>query len=197
MSHAAADPLRARIEHDGHFLYFAYGSNLCEERLRLVNPSAVSVCVAVLDNYRLVFNGHTNTWCGANATTIEAAGEHVFGVVYRMSSSDLANIDRQEALGVMYERIEVRVRRVDVGEEHNCVVYVKLNRHLPEAAPSPHYKRVIVCGAIEKGLPDEYVRMLEGVEDNGYRGKVKYRLRCLEALNGGDEHVGYERRESC
>ena len=36
--------------------------------------------------------------------------------------------------------------------------------------PSPLYKKVIVTGASETGLPVEYIEQLRAIEDNGYDG---------------------------
>ncbi len=41
------------------FYYFAYGSNLSSERIRVSNPSAEAVGAALLDNYALDFNYHS------------------------------------------------------------------------------------------------------------------------------------------
>ena len=53
------------------------------------------------------------------------------------------------------------------------------DRYLPEGSdcrPSAVYKRVIVQGAKENGLPGHYVKKLEDIEDNGYNGKVDVQL---------------------
>ena len=52
-------------------------------------------------------------------------------------------------------------------------------RYLPEGSdcrPSTVYKRVIVKGATENGLPAEYIKKLETIEDNGYDGEVDVKL---------------------
>ena len=52
-------------------------------------------------------------------------------------------------------------------------------RYLPEGSdcrPSTVYKRVIVHGAIENGLPEHYIKKLDKIEDNGYDGEVDVQL---------------------
>ena len=52
-------------------------------------------------------------------------------------------------------------------------------RYLPEGSdcrPSTVYKRVIVQGARENGLPADYIKKLESIEDNGYDGDVDVKL---------------------
>jgi hypothetical protein len=51
--------LLSTMTHNGTFLYFAYGSNLSSERIRVSNPSAVAVGAAVLENYDLDFDYHS------------------------------------------------------------------------------------------------------------------------------------------
>lgn len=44
---------------DKTFLYFAYGSNLSSDRIRISNPSAEAVGPAMLQDYILDFNYHS------------------------------------------------------------------------------------------------------------------------------------------
>ena len=58
----------------------------------------------------------------------------------------------------------------------NAYTYQLLEeRYLPEGSdirPSAIYKRVIVQGAIQNGLPVDYIKKLEMIEDNGLDGEV-------------------------
>ena len=45
------------------FLYFAYGSNLSSERIKISNPSAKAVGPALLEHYALDFNYHSKVKC--------------------------------------------------------------------------------------------------------------------------------------
>uniref|UniRef100_A0AAQ4QV77 Gamma-glutamylcyclotransferase n=1 Tax=Gasterosteus aculeatus aculeatus TaxID=481459 RepID=A0AAQ4QV77_GASAC len=65
------------------FLRFASGSNLLQERLRLRNPSAKVHCAARLK--RAVARGV--------ATVERSPGQEVWGLVWRMSTSDLESLD--------------------------------------------------------------------------------------------------------
>ncbi len=56
------------------FLYFAYGSNLLKERIRINNTSAVFKTVGRLDGYHLDFDRKTTMWHGCAATIIEDKG---------------------------------------------------------------------------------------------------------------------------
>ena len=108
------------MENKHTFLYFAYGSNLLKERLQLRNPSALIHCVATLkvtsprpaspittssllracfffQDYRLVFGNYnglaSERWHGGVATIEPNPGEEVWGVVWKMSITDLESLD--------------------------------------------------------------------------------------------------------
>jgi hypothetical protein len=55
---------------DDRFLYFAFGSNLLEQRVKINSPSAEFICYATLKNYKLVFAGHSERWHGASGSVL-------------------------------------------------------------------------------------------------------------------------------
>lgn len=54
------------------------------------------------------------------------------------------------------------------GEQVKCRSYQLLIRDNDDMRPSTNYKNVILKGAREHGLPDDYIFKLEAIEDNGY-----------------------------
>ncbi|XP_008579388.1 PREDICTED: gamma-glutamylcyclotransferase isoform X2 [Galeopterus variegatus] len=156
------------------FLYFAYGSNLLTERIRLRNPSAAFCCVARLRDFKLDFGnsqGKTSqTWHGGIATIFQSPGDEVWGVVWKMNKSNLNSLDEQEGVkSGTYVIIEVKVSTQE-GREITCRSYLMTNYE--SAPPSPQYKKIICMGAEENGLPLEYQKKLRAIEPNDYRGKV-------------------------
>uniref|UniRef100_A0A8C9ZL99 Gamma-glutamylcyclotransferase b n=1 Tax=Sander lucioperca TaxID=283035 RepID=A0A8C9ZL99_SANLU len=131
------------MENRHTFLYFAYGSNLLKERLQLKNPSATVHCVARLKDYRLVFGNYkglaSDRWHGGVATIEHSPGDEVWGVVWRMSMSDLESLDSQEnvTLGA-YSPVELSVKTK--GHELNCRTYIM--NSCVYAPPSPQYLQV-------------------------------------------------------
>lgn len=134
-------------EEDDVNLYFAYGSNLDAAQMARRCPSARAVCTARLYDCRLAFAGHSPAWGGAVATVVRLPGAHVDGVVYRLSTRDLAALDRIE--GAAYRRVRAAV--VDAfGCDRSAVTY-----HMPgaeEAAPSARYLGAIRQAYEELGL---------------------------------------------
>ncbi|XP_072507175.1 gamma-glutamylcyclotransferase [Notamacropus eugenii] len=180
----AAEPERGEPGEPGeHFLYFAYGSNLLKERLRLHNPSAEFVCVARLQDFKVDFGNYqgvtSTSWHGGIATIIQSPGDEVWGVVWKMHVRNISSLDEQEGVGSgTYIPIEIDVHNQE-GKVLTCRSY-QMKNYVP-APPSPQYKKVICKGAKQNGLPSEYQRKLEEIETNHYEGPVKV-LEEIEAV---------------
>ncbi|XP_056154869.1 gamma-glutamylcyclotransferase a isoform X3 [Lampris incognitus] len=159
------------MSNPGHFMYFAFGSNLLKERLRLANPSATFRCTGRLKDYVLRFGlweEHVdNQWHGGVATIECSPGGEVWGVVWSISNDHLLSLDEQEGVNQgMYSPLEVTVE-TDNGLMQ-CRAY-QMN-HFHACPPSPHYKQVVCLGAKQNGLPAEYLKGLEAVKTNNYSG---------------------------
>ncbi|KPP70479.1 gamma-glutamylcyclotransferase-like, partial [Scleropages formosus] len=156
---------------EGHFLYFAFGSNLLRERLRLLNPSAEYHCTAKLQDYSLRF-GHwgaqwNSRWHGGVATIEELKEAHVWGVVWKISNDDLPSLDEQEGVpSGIYRPLEVSVETE--GGQLRCRTYQL--KTFECSLPSPPYKKVLCLGAHQNCLPPEYIQSLEALKTNGYAG---------------------------
>ncbi|XP_061574139.1 gamma-glutamylcyclotransferase-like [Cololabis saira] len=161
------------MEGNQTFLYFAYGSNLLKERLRLKNPSATVHCVARMKDYKLAFGNHrglaSDRWHGGVATIEHSPGEEVWGVVWRMNISDLESLDSQENVRLgAYRPVELSVKMK--GQEVNCRTYIM--NSCVYAPPSPQYLKVIVMGAEQNGLPKDYQEKLRAIKTNMYEGPL-------------------------
>uniref|UniRef100_A0A8C4ST59 Gamma-glutamylcyclotransferase n=1 Tax=Erpetoichthys calabaricus TaxID=27687 RepID=A0A8C4ST59_ERPCA len=126
------------VDNEGDFFYyFAYGSNLLKERLLMANPSARFHCRGRLKGYSLKFGSSqgipNKTWHGGSATIREAPGDEVWGVVWKMSTSDLQSLDRQEC---SYSPLLANVETEN--GELPCRTYQMNN--CADKCPSPQYK---------------------------------------------------------
>ncbi|XP_067417919.1 gamma-glutamylcyclotransferase isoform X2 [Emydura macquarii macquarii] len=156
------------------FLYFAYGSNLLRERIQMQNPSAVFFAVANLQDFKLVFGSHqgrpSSNWHGSTATIVQSPGDEVWGIVWKMNTSNLNSLDKQEGVeDGIYVPIEVNIHTQE-GKVLTCRSY-QMNDCVCDL-PSPHYKKVICMGAKQNGLPIVYQKKLEAIETNNYAGPV-------------------------
>ena len=168
---------------NGEFLYFGYGSNLCEERLKLANPSARYIATAKLEGYKLIFSRKSKTWSGGAADVTRAPGHAVWGVVWAMCNGHSETLDRQEGATSHrnanpfdniggYKRITLDVTGQD-GRSYTTRSYEVVDK-TEGLRPSPGYKATILCGAVEF-LPDPYVEKLKSIPDNGYAGEYPTR----------------------
>lgn len=155
------------------FLYFAYGSNLSKARIHINNPSAEFVSIAKLKDYKFYF-GHQDdwmsaTWHGCTATVEPAPGCEAWGALWKLRMPDMESLDRQET---HYQPITVSVVTPgDPGLEYKCRTYQMLEC-IPDLT-SPQYKNVVVTGAKEVGLPEDYMKFLNDFKHNGYDGHVE------------------------
>jgi gamma-glutamylcyclotransferase len=81
-------------------------------------------------------------------------GAFVWGVVFRMPEADLGRLDMIEG---GYERTTVEVELDD--RALACATYASTLR-IDDAVPFDWYKRHIVAGAVEHGLPADYIAFL-------------------------------------
>lgn len=142
-------------------LYFAYGSNMSRQQMRERCPDHECLGKAVLKDYALCFPRHSPIRnCGV-AGLAATPGAEVWGVVYRLHEADLAALDRREGYDPAkpfhvnrYNRQTVRVL-MDV-RSVECLTYFarpEPGTHVPGAG----YLATIIEGAVENGLPPDYV----------------------------------------
>lgn len=143
---------------------FAYGSNLCVERMLARAPGAVVVAAGVLDGHALRWHKRGRDGSGkCDALATGLAADAVHGVVYALTAEDKAALDGVEGLGVHYFEKPVRIRGGQ-GRELDALVYVANPARIDERAiPWTWYRDFVVTGARQHGLPGRYVDALERV----------------------------------
>lgn len=162
---------------------FAYGSNLCEGRLRERVPSGTCVAVARLTGHDLRYHKRSGDG-SAKADAFKTGDEahEVWGVVYEVSREEKECLDAAEGLGRGYGEKEVVV--VDrEGREHTAWVYVATEDSIDGfLRPYSWYLRFVVEGARQRDLPVAYVERLaswETWEDGDHeRDKRKRAIEC-------------------
>ena len=142
-------------------LYFAYASNMERVQLKRRCPKAKFVAAAVLPEHELIFSGNSRMWGGGIADIREMVGKKVEGVLWEISESEQKALDEYEGYPDLYLRKEVQIR-TSAGKLVTAFAYVMANPGR-EASPSKPYKRLLISGAEEHGLSDEYVAFLESI----------------------------------
>jgi gamma-glutamylcyclotransferase (GGCT)/AIG2-like uncharacterized protein YtfP len=144
---------------DQELLSFAYGSNLSSRYMRDQCPTATAVMRAELPNYRIEFRRYSTGMKGGVSTIMEAPGDLVKGVLYRVRRAELAALDDLENLGEgLYRRQTFLVLGAD-GAWHKADLY-RVTRPAGPFAVAPAYLALMLEGAREHGLGDDYVSRL-------------------------------------
>lgn len=137
--------------------YFAYGSNMNHTQMKQRCPASKFIKRAFLENHKLVFDGYSNTKNAAVANIVMSSGELVWSGVFQISEKDLTSLDFYEGYPTCYDRREVVVCD-DRGEQIRAIIYYRWLRELGQ--PSSDYMNIIIEGAIQCGLPEEYIQKL-------------------------------------
>ncbi len=132
-------------------LHFAYGSNMHRDVMRRHAPTATSLGVAVLANYRFVITSD------GYATVEPARTQTVLGVLWRLTPRDRARLDAWENIAGGLYRIEILAVRQG-GCRHLALVYVARPRG--EGRPKAGYMELVIAAAVESKLPPGYIASL-------------------------------------
>jgi len=152
--------------------YFAYGSNLSLAQMRERAPEHRIVGLAALRDHRLAFPLYSPRWGGGVASVMPHRGDTVWGVIYDVSDSDLAELDRHEGFRAaadqhnVYDRepMTVELTRPDDGSVPRRVrAQAYVARPSNPSPPTREYLDRILTGAREHALPDDYVSRLTAI----------------------------------
>ena len=148
-------------------LYFAYGSNMSETKLRhrlQHNHSALKRRRAILRDHRLAFEkvSSTNPAVGY-ANVVAASAHHVEGIVVELNGDALAVLDGIELVPYHYDRAETIVTDCTSGLEVTAYVYTAHPSWIrPGLKPLRSYVEGLMQGA--DLLSPQYVAMLSSIE---------------------------------
>lgn len=170
-------------------LYFAYGSNLLAVRLRGAGraPRATPVAAGRLCGFRLAFHKRGRDGSGkCDVTVTDEASDVVWGALWEVSSEELATLDAAEGTG--YRREPVRVDAVGGGTIRAQTYLARPDWVDPSLRPFDWYLGLVLAGARERGLPEEWLRRLEGVTARS-DADGRRRARFMALLPGDDGAV--------
>ena len=144
------------------FLNFAYGSNLLLERLRGRTPSATQISAASLAGHDLRWHKRSEDGSGkCDALHTGAEGDVIWGVVFRIVSTERAALDNAEGLGHGYQARQVTVQART--QNLAALMYVATEVD-PNLRPYHWYKAYVLAGAQQHALPKAYVHRIRDVE---------------------------------
>jgi hypothetical protein len=145
-------------------LYYAYGSNMSERRLRQRISSAKKIGVATLPGHQLVFHKKSENdgsgKCDAYPTLV--SNEVVIGVLFDLDRSEKLFLDGAEGIGVGYEQRTIGIT-LDNGSMYEAFAYFAICID-PSLKPYHWYKEHVLRGAVENRLPERYINSIQCVE---------------------------------
>ncbi|MEJ5173377.1 MAG: gamma-glutamylcyclotransferase family protein [Hydrogenothermaceae bacterium] len=134
--------------------YFAYGSNMNLKQMERRCPSAKFSKRAYLQGYRFVYDGYSAVRNGPVANIVEDKDSIVWGVLFEIDEDCRNRLDSYEGYPDCYDRKVIKVKD-DEGMEYEALVYLRKPR--PEGEPSKVYRNIVLEGARECGLPEDYI----------------------------------------
>lgn len=144
--------------------YFAYGSNM--QRATFVERRGMrprrSVC-GRLHGYRVTFDLPVGPGERGVANLVADATATIYGVLHLLTAEDFDRLDRTEGVDKnYYSRLGVEV--LDRNEQR-IEAWTYISPHgRPGRKPSARYLGLLLEGAAEHELPDDYVRELRAWE---------------------------------
>ncbi len=151
------------------FLYFAYGSNMLTRRLRAPKraPSARVEGTGYVTGHRFTFDKVSTDKQGRRSgkCDMEATGDRadlVHGVLFSIDRTDEKRLDRAEGLDHGYRKDD-KVDVVTTDGTKTAVAYIATEKD-QSVRPYDWYKAFVIEGAVEHGLPDDYIEALRAVE---------------------------------
>jgi cation transport regulator ChaC len=145
------------------FLYFGYGSNMLSVRLQRRTPSAVLHGRGHVAGRRLTFHKKSDDRSGkGDAEVTGNSADRVEGVLFWIARVEKQVLDDAEGLGCGYDEAVVDV--VTANGTVKAVVYIA-SAGATDAARRPYhwYKRLVLAGAIEHGLPAATIAAIRAV----------------------------------
>lgn len=150
--------LREVMTKENSFKYFAYGSNMLSKRLQERTPSASVITTGHIKNHRLTFNKVSMD--GSGKCDIEITNQEtdiIYGVLFNIKSSEKPKLDIAEGLGKGYDEKLIEIETTEGTEKALTYMATKTEKALQ---PYHWYKAIVICGAIEHQLPQDYIEWL-------------------------------------
>lgn len=141
-----------KLNDDRNIFYFAYGSNMDFDKMitRCGENNFVGF-LSHLNDYKFYFynRGYANIKPQKSSV--------VSGVLYKINKQCLSGLDRAEGYPSIYQRQIVKIK--NIFGEFDAQVYIVENDNTT-GSPSEEYFQTVVDGAIQHGLPKDYIKSI-------------------------------------
>lgn len=134
--------------------YFAYGSNMNLGQMKNRCPSARFLHCTMLRGYKFVYDGCSSRRGGAVANVVKSENGIVYGALFEVDETCIKKLDRHEGYPTCYQREVVEVLD-DKNNAFKAIIYLRETQQ--EGQPSDEYRNLVLQGAIDCGLPEDYI----------------------------------------
>jgi len=122
-------------------------------------PDSVLSGKAVLHDYKLEFTIYSpKRKCGC-ADVVKKPGSKVYGLLYKLTNSDLKKLDGFEGCPNYYRRVTVCVADFS-GAEIKAVSYEVADKSKESLSPSTDYLNLLISAAEDFEFPASYIKYL-------------------------------------
>ena len=137
---------------DNKILFFAYGSNMSHSQMNERYPGNKFIKRVFLDGYKFVYDGNSER--GAVGNIIKSKNSKVYGGLFEITEENLAALDGSDGYTDNYNRMDIEV----VDDENNSYqAFVYFRKWKRRGTPSPLYRKIVIMGARECELPEDYI----------------------------------------
>ena len=144
---------------------FCYGSNMSSKRLEdRVNSQVKKLSNGRLHKFSLKFHKRSRKDKSGkcNALFTDNQDDCVIGVIFQIDKEKEKTLDSIEGLGFGYEKKTVEVID-DYGNKVSSIIYYATDI-VDTLKPYDWYKYHVLHGAVENGLPYDYISKIEQVD---------------------------------
>eukprot|EP00298_Acanthocystis_sp_HF-20_P004947 c15249_g1_i1.p1 GENE.c15249_g1_i1~~c15249_g1_i1.p1 ORF type:complete len:295 (+),score=115.54 c15249_g1_i1:54-887(+) len=150
-------------------LTFSFGANMCTSSLQGRGVVVEKSARAILKNYELIFNVHSAPFEGqcSYGNVRKQEGSEVHGVLHWVKAKYMLALDQFE--DPLYSRITQKIVTYE-GEEVSGYIYIaNLPDNSPAFPPGERYLKVLIHGAKQENLSEEWIQKLKGLEFVPYK----------------------------
>ncbi|MEI6437384.1 MAG: gamma-glutamylcyclotransferase family protein [Candidatus Omnitrophota bacterium] len=136
--------------------FFAYGVNMSHSHLFALCPGAKFIGEGELSDYLLIFDGFSPDYRGSVVNLEQSHDDAVCGGIFDISEGHLKAMDDDHGYPRHSERSLMEIRRP--GDQPRLKAWVYHHEPLADGMPSHEYLDLMIKGARECNLPEEYIK---------------------------------------
>jgi hypothetical protein len=145
-------------------LYFAYDEKMFSPILSKIAPNAINLGVAKLAGFKLYFHNKSKQDSSGKGNIVPHADEQaaVYGVLYQISLSDKAALEKELKVGLANQEIIVDVTSMhSLHQTQKAITFVACRDNVhQDLVPYAWYKAMVIQGALSHNLPQDYINWL-------------------------------------